>query len=298
MGIRARWDETYQILLPRAVRPVDETRREFAEAVFHAWLMWHGDTSEDELDALITDDEILALRALEESCSLGWRNALLGRTLTDHGYEEAGRPYGGPHGLWGAPARTTADRGFRPPVPPSHRAHQVANFQSGGHLRDALSSVRNQFAHVVHTIRDVHTSMTTVLVDGRPPIDCVREVVTRLCLDAWHEEVEVEDRRGWDDAEWWQYLNLEDLLPWMAVALGLPGEHPERYGYLVEPVAWRTVTDPLKAWSPIEAWRWQAIPSNFVSELGEACVSLALAETERPKGTEPAQTAVETPGAI
>jgi hypothetical protein len=275
MGVRARWNETYQILLPQALRSADETRREFREAVFHAWLMWHGDTSEEQLDALITNDQFMALRALEESCSLGWRDALLGRTLTDHGYEEVGRPYGGPHVLWGAPARTAADRGFRRSVHPSPG-------QLGGEvpvrrsLRDALSGVRNQYVYAVDTIRDVHTSMTSVPVEGRPPIDGVREAVTRLCLDAWHDEVEVNKRLGWDDAEWWHYLNLEDLLPWMAVVLGLPGEYPDRYGDLVEPVAWRTVTDPFGAWT------WQAIPSNFVSELGDACVRLAIEEeTER-----------------
>ncbi|MFC4909330.1 hypothetical protein [Actinomadura gamaensis] len=271
MGARAHWDETYRILLPQVLRPVDETRREFAEAVFQAWLMWQGDTSEEELDALITDEEISVLRALEEACSLGWRNALLGRTLADHGYETVvGRPYGGPHGLWGAPARTTADEGFRPPSLP-RPARWGGELPVRRSLRDALSSATNRFDVVVRRIRDVHAAIATVPVEGRPPIDRVREVVTRLCLDAWHEAVEVHRRRGWDDAEWWQYLDLENLLPWMAVALGLPGEHPERYGDLVEPVASRTVTD---SWDG--PMRWQAIPANFVSELGEVCVRLAL----------------------
>ncbi|MFC5185531.1 hypothetical protein [Actinomadura harenae] len=260
MGTRARWDETYQALLPQALRPVEETRREFREAVFHAWLMWHGETSSEQLDSLATDDEIRTIRALEESCSLGWRNALLGRTLAEHGHEVLGRPNGGPHGLWGVPACTMADQGFRPPRVPVRR----------GTLRDVLASARNQYSFEVDTIRDVHASLTAVPVGDRPPADRVREVVTRLCLDAWHKEVEVDDRCGWDDAEWWQYLNLEDLLTWTAVALGLPGEYPEKYGDLVDPVAGRTAPDPLKA------WHWQAIPSTFVSELGDACVDLAL----------------------
>lgn len=133
----------------------------------------------------------------------------------------------------------------------------------------------NRFDFVVHCIRAVHTAMAAVPVEGRPPIERVPNVVTHLCHDAWDDVLE---RGGWGDAEWWQYLNLAECLPWMAVALGLPGENPEEYGDLVEPVAWRTVPDSLG-----ELMRRQTIPSNFVNELSEACVTLARAETERTR---------------
>jgi hypothetical protein len=45
----------------------------------------------------------------------------------------------------------------------------------------------------------------------------------------------------------WQYLNLEDRPPWMVVALGLPGEHPDRYGDLFEPVASKTHKNRIRA---------------------------------------------------
>jgi hypothetical protein len=270
MGTRERWDETYRILLPHALRSVEDRHREFREAVFHAWLFWHGETTDEQLDALLTYEQYTVLRTLEEACSRGWRDALLGRMLTEHGYEATGRPFGGPHGLWGAPARADTEHRFRPlHLPPRPwGAHPPVR------LRDALSRVRNTFTLELGPIRDAHAAVTAVPLGDRPPIDHVREVVRRLCLNAWHREVGTYDRRHWDDAEWWQYLELVETLPWMAVALGLPGENPDVYGDLVERVASATVPEPRQAWTS------QAIPAEFIPELGSACVALARKEAE------------------
>ncbi|GGR11143.1 hypothetical protein [Streptomyces netropsis] len=270
MGIRARWDETYQALLPHALRPADELHREYRDAVFHAWLTWHGDTTDEQLDSLVPDDQLMVLRAIERACALAWRDALLGPVLSRHGHENhPGRPFGGPHGLWGTPARSAGAEGFhRPALPRPDRFGVEMPVRPS--LRDALFHVvSNECLWTVNDIRDVHTSTAGVRQQGMAPVDRVRETVTRLCLGAWHQEVEVNRRRGWDDAEWWQYLNLESLLPWAAVALGLPGEHPDEYGHLVESVASGTVT------SSFEPWTAQALPPGFASALGEECVRLA-----------------------
>ncbi|MEU2852639.1 hypothetical protein ACFZB6_25720 [Streptomyces syringium] len=270
MGIRALWDETYEALLPHALRPADELHREYRGAVFQAWLTWHGDTTEAQLDSPVSDDQFLVLRAIEGACALSWRDALLGPVLSRHGHEDhPGRPFGGPHGLWGTPARSTGTEGFHRPALPRPDRFGI-EMPARPSLRDMLFHVvSNECLWTVNDIRDVHTSIAAVSQAGVAPVDRVRETVSRLCLGAWHHEVEVNQRRGWDDAEWWQYLNLERLLPWAAVALGLPGEHPDEYGHLVESVASSTVS------SSFGPWTAQALPPGFASALGEECVRLA-----------------------
>ncbi|MFV8131143.1 hypothetical protein [Streptomyces syringium] len=270
MGIRVLWDETYQALLPHALRPADELHREFRQAVFHAWLAWHGDTTDEQLDSLVSDDQLMVLGAIEAACAIAWRDALLGPVLSRHGHEDhPGRPFGGPHGLWGTPARSTATEGFHRPVLPRPGRFGL-EMPARPSLRDALFRVvPNECVRTVDDIREVHASIAAVGQAGVPPVDRVREAVSRLCLAAWHHEVEVNRRRGWDDAEWWQYLNLESLLPWAAVALDLPGEHPDEYGDLVESVAYSTVT------SSFDPWTARALPPGFASALGEECVQLA-----------------------
>jgi hypothetical protein len=264
--MRERWDETYQILHPLAKRSVEELQQEFRQAIFQAWLIWHGETTEEQLDSLVTNEEFMVLRALEESCELGWRDALLGQMLAKHGYATYGS-FTGPQGLWGAAVSSTTERGFHRPGPPE--PWSGSEFPIRLPLREALFRVYNKYTFSLNSIRGADQAVVAVPAGEQSFSDRVREIITVLCHNAWHEEVEINNRCGWDDAKWWQYLDLEDRLSWTAIALGLPGENPEKYGYLVDEIAFKTVKDS------IEEWTWQAIPENFISELGNACLKLA-----------------------
>ncbi|WP_331767786.1 hypothetical protein [Embleya sp. NBC_00896] len=261
MGSRALWNETYEMLLPQARRPMLETDEEFRTAVLHAWLRVCEDTTEEPLDMMVTVDQMAVIRGLSGACSLGWRDALLGRVLAEHGFEPYGH-HGGHGGLWGPPQDGKA---FRP-------TRKAAI--SPEPLREVLRSKWNDFRDDVDAIRRAHAALEAVPVEGLSASDRVRAVVTRLCHDAWDAQVKARFCT-WDDAEWWDYLDVEAALPWVAVALGLPGEHPEKYGRLVESVAWKTVSYS----DAIEARSWDVLPSIFVTELADACIGLAREES-------------------
>jgi hypothetical protein len=260
---RELWDETFGVLLAQARRPVEETDREIRDAVWHAFILGHGDPTEDELNAPATQEMDRTLKMLTEARDLGWRDAPLGAALARYGYQVQGR-HGWPHSLWGAPARTAAARGFR----------RTSMGTRAFSLRERLARPWGTMTHVVNDIREVDRVLEDVPRLNRSMADVVREAVTRLSLADWHRDIVVEQRRGWDDAPWHAYLGLDGQLPWLAVALGLPGD-PDRYADLDQRAAFRTVGE---SW---ESYGSDELPPAFIEELVAGCVQLANGSTDQ-----------------
>ncbi|MFD4432634.1 hypothetical protein ACFWPJ_25180, partial [Nocardia sp. NPDC058497] len=187
-----------------------------------------------------------------------------------HGYQEEYEQLGGCGGLL-SPVTLPSIEDLRNALIDEFRAAGIEGEPSPS-LRPVgveLCNVRNRFEYDIAFIKQADAAVS----EANPGVsgDRVDAAIRRVCLSAWHQEV-LSNKEGWDDAPWWDYLDLEALLPWAAVALGLPGEDPRRYGNLVAKVASLTVPDSLAA------WLWHDLPEEFLFELCSAVKKLAANE--------------------
>ncbi|MFF9212984.1 MULTISPECIES: hypothetical protein [unclassified Streptomyces] len=71
------------------------------------------------------------------------------------------------------------------------------------------------------------------------------------------------DRLGWDDAEWYEYVEVNELVGWTTAALQLPGVRPSQAAARVEEIAGRKWDD----WSP---WTSEELPAQFIAQAAQA----------------------------
>ncbi|MGW1196626.1 hypothetical protein ACWD4B_12380 [Streptomyces sp. NPDC002536] len=87
---------------------------------------------------------------------------------------------------------------------------------------------------------------------------------------AWARHV---GRRGWDDAEWYEYVEVNELIGWTTAALQLPGVRPSQAANRVEEIAGQT----WDGWSP---WTSDELPAPFIAQAAQAvadCVATSAA---------------------
>ena len=71
------------------------------------------------------------------------------------------------------------------------------------------------------------------------------------------------DRLGWDDAEWYAYVEVYELIGWTTAALQLPGVRPSQAADRVEVIAGQKWDD----WSP---WTADELPASFIAQAAQA----------------------------
>ncbi|MEV5576434.1 hypothetical protein AB0L06_40930 [Spirillospora sp. NPDC052269] len=81
------------------------------------------------------------------------------------------------------------------------------------------------------------------------------------------------DRSVWDDAEWYQYIEVHELIGWTTAALRLPGVRPSEAADRVEAMAERK-------WDGWSQWTADELPAPFVAQAAQAvadCVTTSAA---------------------
>ncbi|MCX4633077.1 hypothetical protein [Streptomyces sp. NBC_01443] len=81
------------------------------------------------------------------------------------------------------------------------------------------------------------------------------------------------DRLGWDDAEWYEYVKVNELIGWTTAALQLPGVRPSQAADRVEEIAGQKWDH----WSP---WTSDELPAPFIAQAAQAvadCVATSAA---------------------
>lgn len=234
--VRELWDRTHLALLPWTRVPVGDLHARSLEAVTSAVSLLWGGCDDALLDGPATDGQVHAIVAAREAYGLGWRDAVLGDVAADA--RAAGRG-AGPGGLW-----TPAGHGFRG----RGRAYRPT-------LRQNLEFfARHPWGLELGRVRAVRCAVEASRADPRA-------VLASLYRTAWTDKAT--ERPGWDDAEWYQYLDVAELASWAVVALGLPAEHPADAGTAVE--------DAAEAVSP-HNWTWTGtgLPEGFLDAAFEA----------------------------
>ncbi|WP_446221771.1 hypothetical protein ACTWPB_17970 [Nocardia sp. IBHARD005] len=232
------------------------------QMVVRLWIEEFGPLTADHFETPMTHEQAILLGVVEHGASVTWRDQVLGPVFDVHGYQEDyWQGLGGSGGLLG-PASVPSISEFRNTSIP-----EVEHVPALPPLGVALCNIHNRFDLDINHIKqaDAAVSEAHPLASG----DRIDAAIRRVCSSAWYQEEVLLNKEGWDDAPWWDYLDLEALLPWAAIALGLPGENPRCYGDLVAMVASRTVPDSFVA------WRWKDLPAEFLSELCSAVKKLA-----------------------
>lgn len=244
---------------PLAARRAGERLR---QAVLRGWCQEFGPLTVEQLDSPINDEQAAVVRAIARAASFEWRDEALGPILDLSGSHEILEWPLGRRGLWtvAEPLRGARDQGS-------------FSLEQRPSVCEVLSSASNVFGPVFGYIGEAHAAIDTELADVD---DRIAHAIRRLCSRAWHFEAVVQNMYGWDDAPWWEYLELPELMPWLAVGLELPGEYPENYGYgLVADAAHRVPA------SLGDAWTWRVLPEEFLSEMVTAVKQLAAQGGER-----------------
>ncbi|MGW4896104.1 hypothetical protein ACWEQL_28195 [Kitasatospora sp. NPDC004240] len=234
--VRELWDRTYLALLPWARLPAADLHARCAEAVTAALVVQWGGCDDALLDAPATDGQIHAVVAARTAYGLGWRDAVLGDIAAQARAAGLGD---GPGGLWTPAGRWNRGRGrsFRPTL----RA-------------DLEFFTAHPWAAELDHLRTVRRAAQASPADPR-------SALTSLFRTAWTDRAT--ERRGWDDAAWWQYLDVGALTSWAVVALGLPAENPADAASAVE--------DAAEAASPPD-WTWTGtgLPDGFLDAAFDA----------------------------
>ncbi|MGW6821017.1 hypothetical protein [Streptomyces sp. NPDC055005] len=230
MTVRELWDRTHLALLPWTRVPVGDLHARCGEAVTSALAAPRDGCDDELLDAPATDGQIHAIVAARRTYGLGWRDAVLGDVAAD---ARAGGLGNGPGGLWTPAEHWNHGRGraFRPTL------RQNLEFFATHPWAAELEHLR--------TVRHA------VEASSAQP----RATLALLFRTAWTNNAT--ERRGWDDAEWWQYLEIEALTSWAVVALGLPPHDPAGAGTAVEEAA-EAVSPP--GWT----WTGAGLPDGFL----------------------------------
>ncbi|MEV0405206.1 hypothetical protein [Actinoallomurus sp. NPDC050550] len=91
------------------------------------------------------------------------------------------------------------------------------------------------------------------------------------------------DIRGWDDAEWYQYLEVNELIGWTTAALQLPGVRPSEAAARVEEIA-------EQKWDDWSQWTADELPAPFIAQAAQAvadCVTTSAATSSSAPPPQP-----------
>ncbi|MEU5581006.1 hypothetical protein ABZ791_30490 [Streptomyces huasconensis] len=97
---------------------------------------------------------------------------------------------------------------------------------------------------------------------------------------AWAQQA---DRRGWDDAAWYQYIEVNELIGWATAALRLPGMRPSEAADRVEEIA----DQEWDGWSP---WTADELPAPFIVQAASAVADcVTTSETAESSAAPPSR---------
>ncbi|PSJ25923.1 hypothetical protein B7P34_25575 [Streptosporangium nondiastaticum] len=118
-----------------------------------------------------------------------------------------------------------------------------------------------------------HTARTTTGTSRQRAADATAEALRW----AWARHT---DRLGWDDAEWYEYLEVYELIGWTTAALQLPGVRPSQAADRVEEIAGQKWDD----WSP---WTSDELPAPFITQATQAVADCVTTSTATPSSPPP-----------
>ncbi|MFG3258273.1 hypothetical protein [Streptomyces sp. NPDC048172] len=185
-----------------------------------------------------TDADVRAIVAASEAYVQGWFDAVM-RPAAEHPPNGWGWPSS--LGAWLDASRNHGrGRAFRPTL--AENLDFFARFP----FEETLILVE----HAEHIAR------TTTGTPRQRAADATAEALRW----AWTRHA---DGRGWDDAEWHEYLDVDELIGWTTAALRLPGLRPSRAAERVEEIAGQE----WDGWSP---WTAEELPPLFLAQASQA----------------------------
>ncbi|MFJ6017028.1 hypothetical protein [Streptomyces sp. NPDC092952] len=211
-----------------------------------------------DLEGPATDADVHAIVAASNAYVQGWFDAVVRPAVR---CSPADRAWSSPLGTWlDASHCHGRGRAFR------HTIAENLDFFAGFPFRGTLEQV----GHAEHAARTA---------TGTPRQRAADATVEALRW-AWARHA---DRLGWDDAEWYEYVEVNELIGWTTAALQLPGMKPSRAADRVEEIAGQKWTD----WSP---WTSEELPALFLAQAAQAvadCVTTGAATSSPARAPHP-----------
>ncbi|MEU8547206.1 hypothetical protein AB0C81_09420 [Streptomyces roseoverticillatus] len=211
-----------------------------------------------DLEKPATDADVHAIVAARDAYIQGWFDAVI-RPVSRS--TPRGRGWPSPLGSWLDASRSHGrGRAFR------HTIAENLDFFARFVFWPTLDLVR--YAE--------HAARTTTGTARQRAADATAEALRW----AWARHA---DRLGWDDAEWYQYIEVNELIGWTTAALQLPGVRPSQAADRVEEIAGQEWDD----WSP---WTSDELPAPFIAQAAQAvadCVTTSAATSSSAPSPQP-----------
>ncbi|MFG2332360.1 hypothetical protein ACGFMM_22375 [Streptomyces sp. NPDC048604] len=86
---------------------------------------------------------------------------------------------------------------------------------------------------------------------------------------AWAQNIH---RTGWGDAEWYDYIEVNELIGWTTAALQLPGVRPSKVADRVERIA-------EQKWDDWSQWTADELPAPFLAQAAQAVADSVTSST-------------------
>ncbi|MEU9033479.1 hypothetical protein AB0D45_00970 [Streptomyces sp. NPDC048352] len=186
------------------------------------------------------DADVRAIAVACDAYHQGWFDAVIG----------AGTRRTGPNGAWPPSLRPWRDVSY------GHGRGRAFRSTIGEHL-DVFARFR--FQATLDMLG--HAEQAARAATGDAP-QRAADAVVEVLKGAWARA----DRLGWDDAEWYQYIEVYELTGWTVAALRVPGPSPSQAAEEAERVA-EQFPDGLDGWSP---WTSKELPAEFLDRVAEA----------------------------
>ena len=238
------WRQCYRALLPWTRHDRESLHRQARSAVELALTALWGEVDRERPSS---DAAAHAIVAAGEAYGRGWFDAVIGSHV-----DARARSQSWPASLheWGVGITHGRGRAFRPTV---------------GELIDFF--VNFPFAETLDLIAAADRAARNA---AGTPEQRLRVAVTAVLKSAWAEE----DKRGWDDAPWYDYLDVGERVGWTAAALDLPDIEPGLAAVTAQQVAAQGAWERRGGWSP---WIAGNLPPQFLADVVRALLDLPSA---------------------
>lgn len=240
------WNACYQALLPWIEHASDDALDRRARTAVERSLvvLWE----QIDREATATDADVHAMVAAADAYNQGWFDAVL---PIDRG--DARREALWPPSLSGwLDASKTRGRG---------RA-----------FRDTVGENIDFFGRFDFrwTLEWVDEAASAARAATGTPRERAAEAVVDVLQRAWAKE----DKQGWDDAEWYQYIAVGERVGWTAAALEIPGLIPSRVADRADRIA-EGYWDGNDGWSALKS---PELPAPFLTEVARSAADCVPAD--------------------
>jgi hypothetical protein len=233
------WIACYRALMPWLARRRGRDLDGMAEAAVEAALV----TLWGSLDRArpATDADVHAIVATSDAYHQGWFDAVVGAQLDN----------------W--------DAALWPPSLQSWTDARHANRGRGKAFRDSVGEHLDVFARF--RFRPTLVMAADAQQAARSAAGSARERAATVTADVLNRAWAREDQRGWDDAPWYEYLDVSERVGWAMAALDVPGLRPSEAAGLAWQIADSGAWQGRDRWS---AWSATGLPAQFLTELAAA----------------------------